>query len=735
MSTLGFIAALLVNICGVVNDSYTGKPVVNASVHIKGGENIVVTDSTGRFCIDVKDSAALEISMTGYRTLAAVLNASSGQPTLILENTSREMEEVVIEAVRADRIAPVTEHTLTSEVIARSYTGQETPVILSQTPSVTWYSDGGNYTGYSYMRLRGIDQTRINFTLNGVPLNEPEDQGAYFSNYPDFISSVRTVQVQRGVGVSSNGTASFAGSVNFESPSLIDTAYSELQGTYGSFDTHRISGEFNSGLMKSHIAAYARYSLTASDGYRYHSGTAGHSFFISAGYFGKKGVFKLTGFRGFSKNQMSYLAASETDLARDNRINYLRTDEKDHFLQDLYMLQYVMPLKGSSSLSSSVYYNQLQGGYGVFFSPDVYTFSVRSHFYGAMVNYKIAKPKWELNAGVHANTYERDHYLQPDEADEFYLYLNTGKKQELSSFVKAGYKINKVLLYADLQARMVNFTYVPDTGMSLPFDPVSWKFLNPRGGVSWIAGKSTVFYISAGKTWREPTRNDMFAGYDNIDSLNYSEVHDFTRVKPEQVTDIEAGIKIDRKKITADLNVFDMEFRNEIAAIGQLSYIGLPLRKNVSSSYRRGIELFLVAKPVKGLELTTQATFSNNRIKEYTTDYDSLTYTNVQPLLTPRVLIGENVRYSFEKWLALEVRGRYMSSSYLDNTNNDRFTVPSSLVFDASAEIRYRAYSLLLMVNNFTDQRYYTSGYVQNNERWFFPMATRNYFATLRLRF
>jgi iron complex outermembrane receptor protein len=242
--------------------------------------------------------------------------------------------------------------------------------------------------------------------------------------------------------------------------------------------------------------------------------------------------------------------------------------------------------------------------------------------------------------------------------------------------------------------------------------------------------------VSVGQTGREPTRNDLFAGYDNMDSTNLAEIGNFNRVKPESVTDVELGLKLWFTHYKIDLNVYDMEFKNEIAAIGQLSYIGLPLRKNVASSYRRGIELNMSLEPLPGLVFGTQANLSTNRIRSYTTDYDSLTYSNVQPLLTPPLILNQTVEYRFTRWLTAGLNARYLSSSFLDNTGNTAYKVPESLICDASLNITFlQQHSISLMANNIFDQRYYTSGYVQAGQAYYFAMATRNYAATLRLRF
>lgn len=644
------------------------------------------------------------------------------------------LENISVTAIRADKNSPVPELTVNRNELLRTYTGQEVPVILSQTPSVTWYSDGGHYTGYSYMRLRGIDQTRINFTLNGVPLNEPEDQGVYFANFPDFTNSVQSVQVQRGVGTSTQGTASFGGSVNFESPSLTDSAFADLQTSIGSYGTYRLSTQFNTGLLKNGFAFYGRYSIAGTDGFRYNSGSTGQSVFFSAGHIGEKSVLKFTGFSGRAENEMAYLAASKQDLKTDYRINYLSRNEADKFNQTLAMLQYSYALSNYSTLSASTYYNFLQGGYDVYIDPDLYNFSVKSHFIGAFVNFRYEKNRITFLSGLHSNYYVRNHYLylKPDLITD--LYTNAGYKTETAAFAKTSYAVtNDLSIFADLQWRTASFRYEQDDATQLDFNGVSWQFLNTRAGITYAVTKNFLAYASVGQTGREPTRNDMFAGSDNIDNTNYDNISDFKKVKPEKVLDVEGGVKFNFDKIKGDANFFSMNFTNEIAAIGQLSYIGLPLRKNVKSSYRRGLEVSVDIPLVKSVMLTVQAVISTNKIKEYVTEYDSTTYSNVEPLLTPKIISNHSIEYTVKPWLTLSVTGRYLDRAYLDNTNNSNFTTPASYVINASSTIQIRKkITVTLMANNITNTKYYTSGYVVNDESNYFAMALRNYFVTVR---
>lgn len=342
--------------------------------------------------------------------------------------TKIQFEEKIINVVRAGQKSPTTETTLDTEDIQKNYTGQEMPVVISETPSVTWYTDNGTFNGYTSLRIRGIDQTRINFTLNGVPLNDPEDQVIYLSNFPDLLNSIQSIQIQRGVGTSTNGVAAFGGSINMDSPSLQDPGYVDLSTSYGSYNTYRLSPEFNTGLINNKWSFYGRYSAVGTDGFRDHSGAQGDSFFFSGGYFSDKGVLKLTAFTGRSKTQLSYLAAPESILKTNYRYNPLTEDEKDDFHQRVAMLQYTLPINTNTFFTSTAYYNYAQGGYDVLLAPDLQNFQLQSYFYGGIMNVQYEKKGFKLNSGVHANDYVRYHtsFVQPFEANE--LYKNAGHK-------------------------------------------------------------------------------------------------------------------------------------------------------------------------------------------------------------------------------------------------------------------------------------------------------------------
>ena len=651
---------------------------------------------------------------------------------------SREISELtVIGSIRADEKAPVTVKNLNLSQIETISFGQELPMFLNNTPSVTITSDAGSYYGYTYMRLRGIDQTRINFTLNGIPLNEPEDQGAYFNNFVDFTSSVQSMQIQRGVGTSTNGVASFAGSINFQSISL-SNPIKELQLGLASYNTNRVSLQYCTGIQNNY-SIYARYSDNHSDGYRYNSANDSRSFYLSGGLFYNNDILTYTGFYGFQKNQMAYLPVSIVDINKDPRTNYLSPDEWDNFKYLFNSVQYTTKRFANSVITTSLYYIKLDGNYDYLntYSQtyDMQNYAVSSNFYGFIANINKTIYNFKLDAGIHINYYDRQH-VGLDKTSDLTFYTNTGNKNEYSTFVKLSYDIDALTFYGDLQYRSIRFKYIPDATYSISVSPVQWDFLNPKLGLLYKLSENITYYASIGMTQREPNRLDMLQGYDDIDVNNYVDVGNLTNVKPEKVVDIEGGVKFNYENLKFDINGFSMEFQNEIAAIGQLSQIyGLPLRKNVPKSHRTGIETDLLLNITEDFSVENNSTFMNAVINEYKTEYDAVTYTNVTPLLTPSVISNTKLNYDM-KCFNVSLIGKYVSQSYLDNENTVK--LPKYFIMDFVLQIPIGNQLLDLRANNITNKRYFTGGYVDavsvGTPDYFIQMPL-NFVATLKLRF
>ncbi|HEY8310744.1 MAG TPA: TonB-dependent receptor [Gemmatimonadaceae bacterium] len=663
--------------------------------------------------------------------------AQSARPDSVSrrDSAARKLEGVMISAVR-DPSAPISEKTLSRADIQQHYFGQDIPLVLQgTTPSLTSYAETGNYWGYSYIRLRGLDQSRINITLDGIPLNDPEDQVLYFADFPDLANSLQSVQVQRGVGTTSNGTASYAGSINMETMSLAAAprgGHIELQD--GSFGSRRASADYNTGVLGDHLAFYGRVSALRTDGYRYHSGVEGKSVFASGGYFGDQDILKFTVTSGAMLDTMAYLAVPKADLDTNRRINPLTPQERDNFGERLGALSYTHLINSNSSLAATAYRLSATGGYDVLLD-SLETLHLDFVSYGVTTAWTYHRDNIKLDIGANADTYARDHYAFMH-ARRDPLYFNTGHKKDEAAFAKVGYVIGRATLFGDLQARHAEFSYTPDVNSAIAGSSISWSFLNPKAGLSYQLTQPASVYVSYGKTTREPTRSDMFAGYDNIDTSNVAFVGGLGGVKPETVHDIELGTNFHSQSLDVQANFYSMDFRNEIAPIGALSDLGYELSRNVAASYRRGIEADVTYRGIPRWLLTGNATESINRIREYTDSSGEapVTYHNVEPLLTPRFLSFGRAQFAATRSVSLAVEGRYQSVSFLDNTSDRRYVLPDAFDMDASIEWRFAGQNeLLIRGNNLTNSKKYGSGYASEGVSYYFVLPPRNVFVTLKI--
>jgi iron complex outermembrane receptor protein len=677
-------------------------------------------------------------SLLSFAFVAPLGAQTTSKDTTTTDSThhAQPLDRVMISAVRGGSNAPISQKTITRAELQPRYFGQDVPLVLQgAAPSLTSYAETGNYWGYSYIRVRGLDQSRINLTLDGIPLNDPEDQVLYFADFPDLANSLRSVQVQRGVGTSSNGTAAYAGSINMETISPAATpAGGELQLESGSFGSRRASVDYRTGLLPSRFAFYARVSGLRTDGYRYHSGVAGQSLYASGGYFGDRDILKFTYTSGQMRDTMAYLAVPVTELATDRRINPLGPQERDGFAERLAALTYTRLLSPSSSVTTTVYRIGAKGDYDVQLD-SLENFHLDFAWYGVTSAWSYQRDALRLDIGVNGNTYARDHYafMRPDIVTP--LYFNTGHKQDESSFAKVAYTVGRTTLFGDLQARHAEFRYTPDAHAGIAGSSIAWSFLNPKAGITYQLTKPLSLYASYGKNTREPARSDMFAGFDNLDTSNVAFVGDFHRVKPETVHDFELGATYHGAALDAQANVYSMDFRNEIAPIGALSYIGTPLRKNVGSSYRRGVEADVTYHGITRWLLSANASASMNRIREYTDSSGDtpVTYHNVEPLLTPRFQTYGRAQYAAAHFLDLAVEGRYQGESFLANTGDRRFVLPAATNVDGSATAHFGRYALVVRGNNLTNSKKYGSGYASDGVSYYYVLPPRNVFVTLKV--
>ena len=643
------------------------------------------------------------------------------------------------------------------EAIESVNRGQEMPFLLATTPSVNVQSDSGLAAGYAYFNIRGVSQTRLNVTLDGVPLQDPEDQALYFSDFGDFASVVDSVQIQRGVGTSSYGSASYGGSVNFASVNPGEKPSLEAQAGAGSWGTGRGTLGASSGRLGPY-ALYGRFSAETSDGFREHSGVDQHTAYFGATREDGRSLLKLFGVSGRERSQLAYLATEQSVLEQDLRHNDLSPDEKDDFGMTVAHLQYTRLVGSATTLMAQGYYNGASGWFRIrdTTSGELQQFAIDGHFVGLILGATHHEGPLALNWGAHANDFTRDHFM--DVVGGSRAYTNTGLKHEYSTFLKASWDKGRAQLWGDLQLRHARFEYRGDQ----PLGSVSWTFFNPKAGVRFDASPTLALYGSAGRVSREPARSDMLNGEDNA-SIPY----DLHAVAPERLWDYEGGVELRRGRLTARANVYAMEFSNEIALTGELSEIGLPVRRNVGPSHRRGVELDLSWRPSPAWRLGANAGFSRNRIGSWTQHFDvydeagtwtssaARVYQDVPPLLSPGAIVNGTAEWSHGRDVSLSLAGRFVDHAQLDNTGDPAFRTPSFFGLDGQASVSFARWvrrgepRLRVQATNLLNsRRLWPAGYsylfftrdaaggdTLSGSSYYYPLATRSVFVTLDVRF
>ncbi len=682
-------------------------------------------------------SAAALVALVAAAQLPAQPPAADTARAARDTTRARALETVTVRAVRGGEAAAA-QTTLGAPALRRGYTGQDVPLLLQQAPGVTTFAQSGSQWNYSYFRIRGIDQSRVNLTLDGIPLNEPEDQQLYFSNFADLASSIRSVQIQRGVGTSTYGQASFAGSVNFETVPLAATAPgAEVQLGAGSFGAARGSVQAASGLRDDRTAFYARFSNQRADGYRRGSSHAGNSAMASAGWFGDRDLVKLTLLTGAESNGQAYTAVPLAELRTDPRANPI-DGVGDRFRQTMGALTYTRLLTDAASLATTVYGFDAGGWYEYpSFGPQrAPRWELASRWGGVLSALHAARGATTLDAGVHALTYRRDHMFDARPDLEYPGYGNRGTKQEASAFVKLARTAGPLTSYLDLQARGVGFRYRPTEGAPVPTASAWWAFVNPRAGLAWQASRSLRAFASVGATGREPTRADLLAGADDVGPEDVDALFPLTRVRPERVRDYELGAEWARGALTARANGYAMEFRDEIALVGLTTPLGYDVRRNVGRSYRRGVELEAAWRPEGPLALATSAALSRNRIRTYRDEATGTEYRDVPTALTPSLVANQQATWRVGPALSLTIDGRYQSRQYLDPTGDLARSAPAFFVLDGGAVVRVGRHELLVQGRNLLDRFALTSGDVSSRGvPRYFILAPRHVEVNARLRF
>ena len=688
------------------------------------------------------------------------------------------LEPVELKAIRAGENSPFTKTNISKKEIEKVNLGQDLPFILNQTPSVVINSDAGNGVGYTGIRIRGSDASRINVTLNGVPFNDPESQGTFFVDLPDFSSSVSSIQVQRGVGTSSNGAAAFGASINISTNEPNLKPYLELNNSYGSFNTWKNTIKVGSGLVSDHFTTDFRLSQITSDGYIDRAKSDLKSYYFSTAYIGKNNSIRFNMFSGKEKTYQAWYGVSEADLKTNRTINYAGTErpgdpydnETDNYKQDHYQLFYNQQLTGKLKFNTGLFYikgkgyyeqykaDQAYADYGLpepVYGTDVITNTdlvrqlwLDNDFYGSIFSLHYTDKLSQFTLGGGWNRYVGNHYGDVVWAEKGLtlpgrFYDLDANKNDLSIYLKQQTKIGSLFsVFYDLQYRRVKynlygFRYNPDLIIHNKYN-----FFNPKLGLSFQKN-SWSGYLSYSLGQKEPNRDDFEA------SLN-------DQPRAEKLNDVELGFEKRTSNYNVGLTAYFMHYKDQLVLTGKINDVGAYTRTNIPKSYRAGVELVAGANITSWLKASVNGSISKNKVLdfiEYIDDYDNggqkiNQYSKPDIAFSPNIIGGATISFIPVKNAELSFISKYVSKQYLDNTQNESrklnayYTQDASLIYTISKKW-LKELNIILQANNLLDKKYEPNGYTFSyyyggsltTENYYFPMAARNYMVGLNLKF
>ncbi|MCO6161407.1 TonB-dependent receptor [Flavobacterium sp. NRK F7] len=649
-----------------------------------------------------------------------------------------QLNEVVLSSVRAKEKSPITFTNISKEEIAKRNLGQDIPILLNYQPSVVTTTDAGNGVGYTYMRVRGSDGSRINVTLNGVPFNDSESHGTFFVNLPDFASSIQSAQLQRGVGTSTNGAGAFGASLNMETKSYQEKAHAEIANSVGSFGTRKHTLSFGSGLHNN-FEINGRLSQIASDGYIDRASTNMFGYFFNANYVKENTIIKLIAFGGKEKTYQAWYGLEDEEMLANNPTYNIAgmyydengnvqfyDNETDNYWQNHFQLHWSEKWNSKWSSNVSLHYTAGKGFFEQYkededvtaynlpdFNGNVISDLVRrrwldNDFFGAtfFLNYNSQKTDFQIGGAV--NRYLGKHYGEVIKT-QYYTpnanryYDNFGNKDDVNVYSKISQEIiDKVNVFADLQYRMV--FYQAD---SFKFNDVNdtFRFFNPKVGLNYQLNANNMFYGYFGIANKEPRRDD----YENNEN----------KPKPERLNDYELGWKYVSKKIKVNTNLFYMNYKNQLVLTGALNDVGAPVFTNSGKSYRYGIEIDAQIQIVEGLFFQPNVTLSQNKNQEFYFQRDgelqNLGDTNIA--FSPNVIAGGNITYLPVKGLQISLLSKYVGKQYMGNIDAEKSILEAYFINDLNVNYEWKInkgiQSIVFsgLINNIFDVKYISNGY------------------------
>ena len=714
-------------------------------------------------------------TITSFFMLSMGIHAQE-QETDTLEGQKVVLDEVFVSAIRVTKESPVTFSNLTKEDIKPRNLGQDIPVLMNFLPSVVTTTDAGAGVGYTGIRVRGSDATRVNVTINGIPYNDAESQGTFWVNMPDFASSTESLQLQRGVGTSTNGAGAFGASLNLLTDGFSQKAFGQISTSIGSFKTLRNNIKFSTGLLNDHIEISGRLSKINSDGYIDRARSDLDSYFLQGAYKDDNTLIKALLFGGHEITYQAWYGIDAETLRTDRTFNPsgIYTDENgdtqfynnevDNYKQDHAQLLWNERLSEFWSTNIALHYTRGRGFFEQYRQEDdfaTYGFEtlivngtevnttdlirrrwLDNDFYGTVFSANYTKNKLSLIMGGGFNNYEGDHFgeviwarFTSSSSYQERYYDDTSSKTDFNLYTKANYQLNEQWsLYGDVQYRTVGYkANGEDTGLV----DDTFNFFNPKAGISYDLNTNNNFYFSFAVANREPNRNDYEGG----------------NPKPERLNDFELGWRYIEPDVQVNTNVYYMNYKDQLVLTGGLNDVGAPLRANVGDSYRLGLEVDANIRFNEKFSIRPNVAVSSNKNVDYFTDRDGSLQDlgNTTIAFSPSVIVGNIFTYAPCNAMNLSLLSKYVGEQYLSNTDTEAskldsyFTTDFNVTYEIKMNRILKSIVLSGLVNNILNEQYVSNGYTYLDDfstpgntfevQGYYPQAGTNFLLGATLNF
>jgi len=671
------------------------------------------------------------------------------------KDSIQQLSEIIVE----NKI-PITKEIISKTEISKQNFGKDIPIILDNTQSVVTTSDAGTGIGYTGLRIRGSDASRINITINGIPVNDAESQATFWVNMPDLASNLASIQIQRGVGSSTNGAVSFGASINMEMQKPSDSLSGYFASSYGSFNSLKNSFQFNSGEIIKNLTTKTQISYIQSDGYIDRAFSKLYSFHFQANYQIKNSEISFLTFGGKEKTYQAWYGIDQETLRKDRKLNFAGAiydsvgniinyynNQTDNYSQNNYQLQWKYRPNDNIILNTTIHYTKGKGYYEEYHQNqnlnDYYINNsvsisdlqrqlwLNNDFYGISSQLYYQKNNWNFIFGASANQYLGYHYGKVigvnniSNFNEIEYYRNLGKKNEFSSFAKAIYTKKNWQFYGDLQYRFLDYSAEEKLKNVLEGDinfQKKYNFINPKAGITYNLNKGKV-YFSYGLAQKEPTRTDII---------------ETPTIQSETLHDFELGYHFKMNKLDFKVNIFKMLYNNQLILTGKLDNVGNPIRENSGESYRQGMEISLDYTMIKTLKFLGNITFSKNKNIDF--NYNNTNIGNTSIAFSPEIISSFGFEYQPIKNLQFKFISKYISEQFLTNYEAKNSKLPS--YFQSNIFVNYNTkvfknnnLDLSFAAYNIFETDIISNGYYYNNAPFYYPQSGINFMIEFRFGF